>query len=69
MDDACVVACEKEDDAGDVFGLGPLGEVGFGHGAAIGRRVDDAGQDRVGPDAGAEEIGGERIDERYGSGF
>jgi len=69
VDDASVVAREKEDDAGDVFGLGPLREVSLRHGAAIGRCVNDAWEYGVGAYTGAEEIGGERIDECDGSGF
>lgn len=58
VNDARAVAGEEEHGFGDVFGLGPFCEIGVGHGFAVGFGVNDAGQDGVSANAGANEIGG-----------
>src|ERR1700733_3467529 len=69
VDDAGLVAREKQDNAGDVFGFGPLVEGGGGHGLTVDGGVDDAGEDGVDADAGAFGVGGEGVHEGYGCGF
>ena len=69
VDGAGRVAGQEEDDAGEVFRRGPGGEVGIGHGAAVGGSVNDAGQDRVDAHAGTAYVGRERIHEGDGRGF
>jgi hypothetical protein len=44
LNQAGFVGAEKKDHAGDVFGFGPLGKVGVGHGFSVRVGVDDAGQ-------------------------
>src|SRR5262245_115095 len=39
------VTAQEEDDAGDLFRLGPLGKIGIRHGLPIGFRINDARQD------------------------
>jgi len=45
------VAGQEVDDLGDLRGADPGAVVGFGHGGAVGRRVDHGGKDGVDADA------------------
>src|ERR1041385_4691819 len=49
VDDGGILAAEEQDDARDLLRLRPGVEVGAGHRLAIGRGVDDAGKNGVGP--------------------
>ena len=59
VDDAGLVAAEEEDYVGQIFRLGPGGEVRGGHGFAIGFGVDDIGEHGVDADSSAHEVCGQ----------
>jgi hypothetical protein len=50
-------AAQEQDDFGDLLWLWPLGEIGSGHGSAIGFGIDDAGQNGICPNTCASQIG------------
>ena len=63
VDDTRAVTGKEEHNFRNVFDFGPFGKIGVGHGLAVRLGVDDAGQDGVGANTGADEVGGERVDE------
>src|SRR5579859_3920390 len=69
MHNSRFVAAQEQNNLGNLLRLWPLGKVGVGHRRAIGLSVNDAGQNRIHPDAGPFQVLGKAIEERQSSRF